>query len=110
MSTYLQFEPRSGDAFNARDVATRAIESGAHAVLLDRDALPPAFFDLSSGVAGELVHHLTLYGIRMAAVVPDVPSHSGPFQDFVREANRGTQFRFFPTREQAAAWLETPEA
>ena len=29
---------------------------------------------------------------------------------FVREANRGTQFRFFPTREQAAAWLETAEA
>ena len=105
MSSYLHFQPQADAAFSGAAVVTQCIESGARAVLLDRDALPAAFFDLSSGVAGDLVHRLTLYGIRMAAVVPDVGSHSGPFQDFVREADRGTQFRFFPTRGEAAAWL-----
>lgn len=109
MSTYLHLHAHDADGFSGAAVVTRAIESGARALLLDRDALPPAFFDLSSGVAGDLVHRLTLYEIRMAAVVPDVASHSGPFQAFAREANRGTQFRFFPTRGEAAAWLEAGE-
>jgi hypothetical protein len=51
---------------------------------------------------------LTQYGIRMAAVVPDPSRCSRSFQDFVREANRGARFRFFPDREGAVRWLETP--
>jgi len=33
--------------------------------------------------------------------------HSLRFQEFLREANRGRQFRFFPTREEAIQWLES---
>lgn len=100
----IHVEPREADGFDPREIVTRCIESGADGLLLEGP--PPAFFDLSSGVAGDLVHRLSLYGIRMAAVVPDVAAHSGPFQDFAREANRGAQFRFATTREEAIRWLE----
>jgi hypothetical protein len=73
---------------------------------LDDGAIPREFFDLSTRVAGELLHRLGIYGIRLAAVVPDPTTHSVPFQDFVREANRGGPYRFFANRSEAMAWLE----
>jgi hypothetical protein len=94
--------PRGGDG---ADPVRACIENGSPRMLADDGALPPAFFDLSTGMAGDIVQRLTLYEIRMAAVVPDVSAHSGPFQDFAREANRGRWFRFFPDRAQALAWL-----
>ncbi len=74
------------------------------ALLLDHGALPAAFFDLSTGVAGELVHKLVNYW-RMAAVVPDLAAHSQRFGEFAREANQGRQLRFCATREDAIDWL-----
>jgi len=99
------FEPSGEVAFDPRVVATGCMESGMGAVLLDADAIPPEFFDLSTGVAGELLHRLSTYRFRLAAVVPDAAVHSRAFQDFMRESNRGRQFRFFETRALAIAWL-----
>jgi hypothetical protein len=87
-------------------VLTGCVESGARSVLLDEDALPAEFFDLSTLLAGELLHKLTTYRIRLAGVVPDPSVHSTRFQQFVREANAGRQFRFFSTRQEAIGWLE----
>jgi hypothetical protein len=83
------------------------IENGTGALLFDRGTLPAAFFDLSTGVAGELAQKLVNYGIRMAAVVPDLSACSPRFRDFARETNAGRQLRFFPTRQEALAWLES---
>lgn len=85
----------------------RCIEQGARALLFDRGALPAAFFDLSTGVAGELAQKLVNYHVRVAAVVPDLPACSPRFRDFARETNAGRQLRFFPTRQEAIAWLES---
>lgn len=104
MSTYYEHQ---GGAFDPGAVAVSCIESGMRSLLIDAPAMAPEFFDLSSGVAGELLHRLSVYGVRMAAVVPDPSVHSGPFQDFLRESNRGSQFRFFPTRGEAVRWLES---
>jgi hypothetical protein len=83
------------------------IESGARSLLLDQPAFPPAFFDLSTGMAGELLHHLSKYGLRLAAVVPDLSAHSERFREFVLEANRGEQYRFFSDRSGAVGWLSS---
>jgi len=99
------FEPDPVGALDPTGILTGCIESGARAVLLDQAGLPPEFFDLSSRVAGDLLHKLSTYQVRLAAVVPDPGVHSGPFQDFAREANRGREFRFFPTRAEAIDWL-----
>lgn len=81
------------------------IEHDAPALLLDAGALPAAFFDLRTGVAGELVQKLVNYGIRLAAVVPDLDAQPPRFREFAREANGGRQFRFFATRSDAIDWL-----
>ena len=103
----------SADASQPLDPATllaRCVESGAGSLLIDADALPPEFFDLSAGLAGELLHKLGTYRVRLACVVPDPSIHSQSFQDFAREANAGKEYRFFPTRQEAADWLEGPSA
>jgi hypothetical protein len=105
----LYFEAPSDEAerLHPSKVVEACIESGAHGLLLDHGSLPPAFFDLSSRIAGELVHKVTLYDIRTAIVVPDLAVHSERFQEFAREANHSRQFRFFRTRSEAAEWLST---
>jgi hypothetical protein len=102
------YEPDPAVAASPAACVLRCVEQDTWALLFDRGALPPAFFDLSTGVAGELVQKLVNYGVRMAAVVPDVSVHSRPFRDFAREANAGRQFRFFATRDDALAWLVPP--
>lgn len=107
MKAFYEFDDTS--AFDPADVVVRCIENSGPALLLDSDALPPEFFDLSSGVAGELLHKLGNYRLRLAAVVPDPSVHSARFQDFHRESNRGRQFRFFETRQEAIDWLEATD-
>jgi hypothetical protein len=100
------FEPDPEQASDPRKILTGCIESGARAVLLDEGAVPAAFFDLSTRFAGELLHDLGKYEVRLAVVVRDATAHSKVFQDFAREANRGSRYRFFPTRGEALSWLE----
>ena len=101
------FEVEDAGLLDPAAVLTGCVESGARGVLLDEDALPAEFFDLSTGLAGELLRKLTTYRIRLAGVVPDPALHSQAFRDFMREANRGHQFRFFPSRREALDWLES---
>jgi hypothetical protein len=99
------FEPEAGAEVTANSLLAGCVESGARALLLDSGALPEAFFDLATGFAGDLLHGLSKYGLRLAAVVPDPTVHPVRFQEFLREANRGNQFRFFATRQEALTWL-----
>ncbi|MEA2495588.1 MAG: hypothetical protein QOJ29_3499 [Thermoleophilaceae bacterium] len=58
--------------------------------------LDPAFFDLRTGVAGELVQKFVNYGRRLA-VVGDIGAYveaSGALRDFVGESNRGRHVWF----------------
>ena len=100
------FEPAAGQPFDPMKIFTACIESGASSLLLDENALPAEFFDLSTGLAGELLHKLGTYRVRLAGVVPDVGVHSSRFQEFAREANKGQQHRFFADRQSAIEWLE----
>jgi hypothetical protein len=107
MSTYYEFELPANGAFEPRVAVADCIENGADALLFDQGTLPPAFFDLSSGIAGDLLHRLSVYRMRLAAVVPDPSVHSPRFQEFMREANKGRAYRFFPHRDDAIQWLAT---
>ena len=105
----LYIEPVPGTRFTPDLLVAACIEGGAEALLLDRAVIPDDFFDLSSRLAGELLHALSKYDLRLAAVVDDPTDYSKSFQDFVRESNSGRQFRFFRTKPDAIAWLESTQ-
>ena len=98
--------PPPEQALTPELIAVGCIESGARAILLEEASIPVEFFDLSTRFAGELLHRLGIYGIRLGAVVPDTTDCSDAFNDFVREANRGKAYRFFSSRDEAVRWLE----
>jgi len=91
--------------FSPQDLVAACFERGVWNVLFDEGSLSPEFFDLSSGLAGEIVQKLVNYGIRAGIVIPDVATHSDSFRSFVRESNRTGQARFFTDRADAISWL-----
>lgn len=73
----------------------------ADVVVIPVSRLHEDFFDLKTGLAGELVQKLVNYRLALE-VVGDVTKYverSSAFRDFVREANRGAHVRFTMQRE-----------
>ena len=77
-----------------------------HRLLIYAENLPEAFFDLRSGLAGEVLQKFANYRIKAALVLPDALAHQGRFGEMVLEANRSNRMlHVFAEREQAEAWL-----
>lgn len=86
------------------DVLDLVAAGTPYLILTDRQ-LNPAFFDLSTGFAGELVQKCVNYGIRVAIIRAIGGRGSRYFEEFARESNARGQFVFVSTPEEAAARL-----
>lgn len=72
--------------------------------------LAPSFFDLHSGLAGEVVQKFANYRVGLV-VVGDVTEHlaaSAAFRDFVHECNRGRQVWFVSDEADFGRRLRAP--
>ena len=69
--------------------------------VLDQASLPERFFDLSSGIAGELLQKCSNYRISVAIIGKFSRNGSKSLRDFIRESNRGGQVLFVEELEQA---------
>lgn len=80
-----------GNYRDAVELIGEAAANKAEVVALPSERLAPAFFDLKTQVAGEMVQKFSIYGVRLA-IVGDISKAAGSstaFRDFVRESNRG---------------------
>ena len=93
---------QTGDALA---LVAACFEHDAHAVLLEDRVLPPAFFELRTGFAGEFLQKLENYQIRLAGVFPTERAYAERFREFLAEAKHGRRFRAFAERAAAEAWL-----
>lgn len=92
---------------NSDDVMDLLANSfGAPWLLVDEAELGPGFFDLSTGLAGELLQKFVNYNKPLAVVVKDRTRYSARFQELAREHDRHACIRFFPDQVSAAAWLQ----
>jgi hypothetical protein len=73
-------------------------------LLLETD-LAPAFFDLKTGVAGEVFQKFVNYRIPLAIVVPSPGMHGDRFEELAREHKNHPAVRFFTNEDDARAWL-----
>jgi len=94
-----------GAPSGAHELVSACVENDSRHLLIDDRQLPPEFFDLRSRLAGELIQKLQNYHVKLAIVFSDVVSHGERFEEFVREARRGSNFRTFDDREAALTWL-----
>lgn len=88
---------------DALELVGNASFAHADAVLLREAQLAPEFFDLSTGLAGELNQKLVNYRLLLAVV--GRPADSASLDAFVRECRRGGPLVFADDREPAIAEL-----
>jgi PadR family transcriptional regulator, regulatory protein AphA len=74
-------------------------------LMIHAENLSPDFFDLSTGVAGEILLKFVNYTIRVAAILTPELVNRGKFREMVLETNRGSDFRVFYDRNQAENWF-----
>ncbi len=97
--------PAEGDRLNAAgvlDLLVDASAADATTVAVPCARLDPGFFDLRTGVAGEIVQKFATYRMRLAIIgpLPRQARSSDAFVAFVREANRGSQTWFMETTDE----------
>jgi hypothetical protein len=80
-----------------------AMENGG--LLIDEKQLGASFFDLHSGLAGEVLQRFTNYRVRLAIVVADAGAYGPRFGELVREHRTHNAVRFFGSSQLARQWL-----
>lgn len=83
---------------DASDIVGEAFSAGAKVIAIPVARLSPAFLDLKTRLAGEVLQKFVNYGFR-TAIVGDVSAEvakSDALRDFVRESNRGRHIWFVP--------------
>jgi len=80
---------------------------GAEGLLLTADDLGPEFFNLRSGLAGELLQKFSNYRLRVAIVLPEPDAYGKRFGELVKEHTTHGLIRFFLSGDEAKAWLHS---
>ena len=100
-------QPWMTSAADAKRLVEACFSARTSDALLHPPNLPPGFFDLSTGVAGECLQKWRNYRIRVAVLAPaGSVSQSSRFGEMLAEESRKGAFRMFATRESAVEWLE----
>ncbi len=94
------------DAASALDLlASVRYETGCDRLIIEKSAICEDFFRLSSGLAGEILQKFVNYRMKMAIVGDFSGYTSKPLKDFIYESNRGSDFFFVGTVDEALALL-----
>ena len=87
------------------DLLVLCREAGSNKVLISGGSLHPDFFDLSSGMAGDITLKLSTYRVQTAIIADLAKITSERFQEWTFECNRGSELRFFAEQPAAEDWL-----
>ena len=79
---------------------------GADGLILTESNLAPEFFNLRSGLAGELFQKFTNYKVRVAIVLPDPEAYGERFSELAYEHRSHSMIRFVGSADEAKAWLD----
>ncbi|MDR2498049.1 MAG: DUF4180 domain-containing protein [Tannerellaceae bacterium] len=70
-------------------------------IIAKKENINPDFFDLSTGIAGEILQKCSNYDVRIAIVGDYTNIQSKAMNDFIRESNSRRQVIFVSTTEEA---------
>jgi uncharacterized protein DUF4180 len=80
-----------------------SIDNGG--LVLDERQIAADFFDLRTGLAGEVLQKFTNYRARLAIVVADDTAYGSRFSELIHEHRTHRSVRFFATGQLARQWL-----
>ncbi len=100
-------QPWLRSAADWKTVVEACASARSQDALLHPANLPPEFWDLSSGIAGECLQKWRNYRIRVAVLAPPGSvTPSSRFGEMLAEESRKGAFRMFETRDSAIQWLD----
>jgi hypothetical protein len=77
--------------------------NGSVGVIIPKSVLSDDFFELRTGLAGEILQKFTNYQLKLAIVGDFSQVESKSLRDFIRESNQRKQVNFVESRETALA-------
>lgn len=90
------------DTQTALDLAmTVKYETGAARIVISKDLICEDFFILSRGMAGEILQKYVNYQVKIAVYGDYSHYTSKPLKDFIYESNKGKDFFFVPSKDEA---------
>lgn len=82
-------------------IATAIYNYGCIGIIVPKESLNANFFDLKTGVAGELLQKCSNYQMKLAVVGDFSEYTSKSLKDFIYECNKGNLVFFKSNQEQA---------
>lgn len=92
---------------DALDIMGDCNYQGAYSIVLHEKNLIPAFFDLKTGIAGDILQKFSTYSNRLAIAGDFTQYESKSLRDFIRESNRVGRILFVDSIEAAIRLLST---
>jgi uncharacterized protein DUF4180 len=80
-----------------------SVERGG--LVLDEKNLSPDFFDLKTGLAGQVLQKFVSYRTKLAVIVRDPSIYGGRFGELMHEHRIHPTVRFFVAEQPARQWL-----
>lgn len=93
------------DALAATELLINAYYQGADVLVLHRTQLPNLFFDLKSGIAGEILQKVSTYRMKMIILGDFSQETSNALNAFIVESNRVGRVIFSPDVENGVGLL-----
>jgi hypothetical protein len=77
------------DVQDVLDLMAEAGSNGCSSLIVSSNSLNAGFFDLKTGIAGEILQKFSNYRVRLAIIGDFTLFKSNSLRDFIRECNRG---------------------
>ncbi|KAF5039976.1 hypothetical protein DSECCO2_538310 [anaerobic digester metagenome] len=87
------------------DVMAGCAWDGADTLVISEHQLNPSFFDLKSGLAGEMLQKFSNYRMKLGVLGDFSKYESKSLRDFIRESNRSGHIAFAVNIEEALQML-----
>lgn len=90
-----------GSPEEALDLIGECAFSGLTDLIIHSEDIAPEFFDLRTGLAGEILQKFSTYSLRLAVIGSFSDVESRALRDFIRESNRVGRIIFVATPQEA---------
>ena len=93
---------------DAMDLIGKAFFEKTKTIVIEQAQLSPRFFDLSSGLAGDVLQKISNYRMRLVIVGDFSGYESKSLKDFIYESNKNGQVVFADELEKGLSMLKGP--
>ena len=100
-------KPVIQNAQDALDAIATAQYRGAEHLIWHQHSLHPDFFDLSTGLAGDILQKFSNYKMSLSLIGDFKSFGSQSLDAFIEESNKGSLITFVNTKDEALAGLSS---